>query len=376
MNITLGENIKRLRRDRQLTQEQLAEALDVSFQAVSKWENRAAYPDIELLPVIANYFDVSVDVLLGVDIEKKEEEIRKILDKAYDLRKKGKFYDNICVLREGIKQYPNSAIMLYELAGAINCHYFKSDLVTDSDEKNKASAEIIELCNKAMKYSNEIWLHSCCKQLMIFSHANLGEFDKAKEIADTMDSAWVSREMLYPRATNDKEEKLGIYQGNILLFTDILCIMLKRAVSLGASMGEYTVEQQLEMELTVEKLILMMLGENPCFFNERLCNINMAIMWEYTKLKRYDEAVSAAEKALKYAEDYYKPRPEGRTYSVFWLSKEVDSPPEENIPDNENTLFDDLEIQLNAMCGHDEYFKGDKRFIALREKVAAKKTMP
>lgn len=39
MNITLGENIKKLRRDRQLTQEQLAETLEVSFQAVSKWEN-------------------------------------------------------------------------------------------------------------------------------------------------------------------------------------------------------------------------------------------------------------------------------------------------------------------------------------------------
>ena len=59
---------------------------------------------------------------------------------------------------------------------------------------------------------------------------------------------------------------------------------------------------------------------------------------------------------------------------MFWLSKEVDSPPEENIPDNENTLFDDLAIQMNALCGHDGYFETDERFKALREKVAEKAT--
>lgn len=372
MTITLGENIKKKRTEQGITQEQLAEVLEVSPQAVSRWENQAAYPDIELLPVIAGYFDVTVDELLGVDIERKEEEIRKILEKAYDYRKKGKFYDEMCWLRENVKQYPNNADLLRELAYAINFHYFRSGLVTDKVEKNKASEEIIELCKKAMKYSNEMSIHGCCKQLMVFSYADLGEFDKAREIVDTMDSVIVSREMLYPRATNDKEKKLEIYQGNILTFTDILCSMLKRAVSVGASIGEYTVEQQLEMELTAEKLLLMMLGDNPCSYNERLCNINIGKMWEYTKLKRYDEAVDSAEKALKYAEDYYRPRPEGRTYSVFWLSKEVDFPPEEDIPDNENTLYDDLEIQLNAMCSHDEYFKGDERFRALREKVAAK----
>ena len=232
MTITLGENIRKKRTEQGITQEQLAEALEVSPQAVSRWENQAAYPDIELLPIIAGYFDVSVDELLGVDTARKEEEINKILDGAYNLHKKGKFFDEICMLRESVKQYPNSAQMLYDLAGAVNSHYFRSGLVTDKDEKNKASKEIIELCKKAMKYSNEISLHSCCKQLMIFSYSNLGEFDKAKEIADTMDSVWVSREMLYPRATNDKEERLEIYQGNILTFTDLLCKMLGRAASL------------------------------------------------------------------------------------------------------------------------------------------------
>ena len=80
MKLTLGENIRRLRREKNMTQEQLAEALAVSFQAVSRWENGATYPDIELLPAIAERFSVSVDELLGVPESEKEKQARELCD--------------------------------------------------------------------------------------------------------------------------------------------------------------------------------------------------------------------------------------------------------------------------------------------------------
>lgn len=65
MNTNLGTNIKTLRKQMNLTQEQLAEALNISSQAVSKWETHLSYPDITLLPSIADFFGVSIDFLLG-----------------------------------------------------------------------------------------------------------------------------------------------------------------------------------------------------------------------------------------------------------------------------------------------------------------------
>ena len=65
--ITIGSRIKALRAERCQTQEQLANALGVTPQAVSRWEVEKSYPDLELLPVIAKYFDVSTDFLLGVE---------------------------------------------------------------------------------------------------------------------------------------------------------------------------------------------------------------------------------------------------------------------------------------------------------------------
>lgn len=72
MNLNFGENLKKLRRSLDMTQDELAEALGLSIQAISRYETQAAYPDIEMLPVIAGYFGVTVDSLLGVSGEAKE----------------------------------------------------------------------------------------------------------------------------------------------------------------------------------------------------------------------------------------------------------------------------------------------------------------
>lgn len=65
MDNRLGEFISKKRRERGLTQNQLAQSLNISFQAVSKWENGTAYPNIELLPVLAAELNTTVDALLG-----------------------------------------------------------------------------------------------------------------------------------------------------------------------------------------------------------------------------------------------------------------------------------------------------------------------
>ena len=100
MKINLSQNLKKLRHDKDMTQEDLAKVLGISFQSISKWERGDGYPDIELLPVIANYFEISIDTLLGNDIISKENKIEtyrreyecffhgysgdKSLQKAYD----------------------------------------------------------------------------------------------------------------------------------------------------------------------------------------------------------------------------------------------------------------------------------------------------
>ena len=77
MTICFGENLKKLRKSKDLTQEALADFLGMSFQAISKWEREETYPDITMLPRIASFFGVTVDSLLGTDMIEKENKIRE-----------------------------------------------------------------------------------------------------------------------------------------------------------------------------------------------------------------------------------------------------------------------------------------------------------
>ena len=76
MNITIGANIKRLRQSKNITQEKLADNIGISPPAVSKWERGETLPDITLVPVLAHYFGVTCDELLGFSAAQVEIEIQ------------------------------------------------------------------------------------------------------------------------------------------------------------------------------------------------------------------------------------------------------------------------------------------------------------
>ena len=119
MNLLIGENIKRMRRKRNLTQEEMAAHLGISFQSVSKWERGDGYPDITMLPALANYFGISVDELLGMsEIAKKAQydEINRMWDEN---NKKGLHSENVELMRQSLKTFPNNALLLVQLSTSL-----------------------------------------------------------------------------------------------------------------------------------------------------------------------------------------------------------------------------------------------------------------
>lgn len=81
----LGKKIKQLRFKASLTQEQLAEIVGVSAQAVSKWENSVAMPDISLLPQLSETFGVSIDDLFDLTVEQRLNRIENRMDREDEL---------------------------------------------------------------------------------------------------------------------------------------------------------------------------------------------------------------------------------------------------------------------------------------------------
>ena len=79
----------------ELTQEKLAEAFGVFPQAISRWENNFTYPEITMLPCIANYYNVSIDELMGMGEIRDVEKINSILIKQH--KKRRTIFSNCCV---------------------------------------------------------------------------------------------------------------------------------------------------------------------------------------------------------------------------------------------------------------------------------------
>ena len=107
MTASIGQNIKRLRRERDITQEGLAEFLGITAQAVSGWECDRSLPDIAQLPLLANIFGVTTDEILGVNVAAREANIDEICKAARKMDADGYSENAICLLRKGFRGHRN-----------------------------------------------------------------------------------------------------------------------------------------------------------------------------------------------------------------------------------------------------------------------------
>lgn len=117
--MNIGNKIKELRKAKGITQEQLANGIGISFQAVSKWENHISLPDITLAPVLASYFGVSMDELFEFNLKEIEANVNLIVNEAYPFRESDPTKSRQ-ILEEGLKKYPDNEILLNNLLYVLN----------------------------------------------------------------------------------------------------------------------------------------------------------------------------------------------------------------------------------------------------------------
>ena len=107
MNIKIGAIIKKLRAENNITQETLATAIGVTPQAISRWEAEGGYPDIELLPALADFFSVSTDELLGYKLSEREQELADMKKEIERLAEVGSVEERVAYARNAFAHYPN-----------------------------------------------------------------------------------------------------------------------------------------------------------------------------------------------------------------------------------------------------------------------------
>lgn len=183
----LHENLRRFRNDRNLTQEEVAGALGVSPQAVSRWETGAACPDVELLPALANFYGVTLDALVGMDRLRDEDSLRQVFCDAHSLVNAGRTEEAAETLRRGLRIWPGNGGLLSELALTLTRLGDRASLTEAAD----ISEKLLEVCeNEAIRAT--VRANLCRIRL------GLGEREKAYRLARSLPHIWESREVLLP----------------------------------------------------------------------------------------------------------------------------------------------------------------------------------
>ncbi len=226
MKLNLADNLKRLRGKYGITQETLADFIGVSSQAVSKWERGDGFPEITLLPSIANYFGVSLDELMGMDELRNTDKLEKMLERHRILRSTaGKMQEDIALLREILTMFPNNYSVMKELA----------ELTPDYEEGLKLCGRILDFCT-----DNELRDYALYQECCLL--ALLGRKEEAIEKTRKLPGLEYCRELNLPWLL-EGDTRAAECQKNI----GLLVWAFYGEIEQLEDCGRYDVEERLEL---------------------------------------------------------------------------------------------------------------------------------
>jgi len=194
----LSENLRKCRILKNLTQEDIAEYLGITPQSVSKWERGESYPDITLLPALANIFETSIDLLVGMDTIRAEGTQYNIHNKAVTYQRNGDYDSAEKTYRDALLIYPNKPGMILGLASTL--------ALKDN------TSEAIELIEKGLPLSVDEKQKATMRATLCFLYLKAGFDEKAKKLASELPHERESREVIQPLIHQ------GLSEGEINLY--------------------------------------------------------------------------------------------------------------------------------------------------------------
>ena len=178
--LNLAENIIRLRHDKKITQEQLADFVGVTKASVSKWETKQSMPDILLLPQLAAFFDVTIDELLGYEPQLSKEQMQKIYLELASAFAKDPFEEVIERVEKAEKEYYSCYPFLYQLTLLYLNHFM---LAGDRERQQEILEKALHLCDHILADCKEI---SICNKTVVLRAMILLQLGKAFEVIESL----------------------------------------------------------------------------------------------------------------------------------------------------------------------------------------------
>ncbi len=316
--IKIGTAIRNLRHDQKVTQDELAAALGVTPQAISRWESENGYPDMELLPVIADFFDVSIDELIGYKKSERAAELMRIKTELRRLKEVGTLEERISFARNALISFPGDGEIKASLAVCLFFLY--------GDKKDEAAlSEAETLCKSVIESSMDPDIKYDAVNTLISIYKRACKPEKAYETAQLLTPMKYCREFALSGGIGDGKtewyiqdelgklaEHLGIGIQNLVLNEDL-------------SNDESTWDKKIEMLKTSNEIYRLIYGDDLMLYHERSAlNCQLLSTYFIAQGKR-DETLAALEEMCRHALAYdcsYR-EDHGKHYSSVFTDKLV-----------------------------------------------------
>lgn len=325
MQIKIGKKIRELRCRDGRTQDDLAAALSVSCQAISRWETNGGYPDMEIIPAIANYFHVTIDELFGYHGDRKEQ-IKVIIDKANQYidsvggnlaKGNGDITECVEMLRTAAKEFPNEPQILLKLGNALYILgwqkngakvYTKdgSDYIYDDTEYNSQNVywqEALYVYEKLLKLDISANCREAAILIMVPLYKKIGNCEKAKAIANEQNSIAFSKEIMLSMAAYGEE--MDKYQGEniIALLQELYAVIFNSVVT---KISIFTAPYGRSVLLSLANLFETIFNDGRC--GSQHMNIRQLYLTLANYEARYDgdihKALEYFDKAFEHHKEY------------------------------------------------------------------------
>lgn len=221
MKIKLGEKIRALRKQKNISQEVLAEYLGISFQAVSKWENGDTLPDVAMIPAIAIFFDVSTDELFDFNRIETEQKIQQacwdIANIRYNDAEKAE-----SMLRNLLKQYPGNDVILNNLLYTMR-----------TPERHD---EVVTICQSILEVTKDDEVKYDVLRILAETYHDMGQQNLVKPTLERIPEIYFSKLELAANLLDGKDA-MEASKAQAYLYRDGLLDMISRMSELYRKQG-------------------------------------------------------------------------------------------------------------------------------------------
>ena len=309
----IGTNIKRLRRGRDMTQEQLAEYMNVSVSAVSQWELGKTMPDIAMIPPLCALFKVTSDELLGIDDSRREAEIDEVISEAYVVFDKNRHEDALSMLRDALKRYPDSYKLMDVIASSL-CGLVAQGKV-DGDNGN---GEICDLVDRILADCTDNSIRNSAITTACLTYPKVGRAEEAITLANSMSGARSALDLL--SFVHTGQQKIDTIRSRIWrIYNDFQCAITDLAYEKDEN-DSYILSEDDRLTLLGKRLPLsdIMFEDGNSLFFSHWCESGCTELAEiYAHRQDAENTLKYAAMAAEYSKIFDTYDPDAKYTSVL-----------------------------------------------------------